>query len=97
MLKNVRNPLYSLLQGAFSVHINSDHNHVYRYKSYSWMETGLNRRESLSFGAMPSQNIPDLANARQDVPLPDSQIVFFEPSLYVTIIHTALTLLACII
>ena len=48
-----RNPVYPLPQGAFSVHINGDHNHVSRYKSYSWMETGLNRQESFSFGAMP--------------------------------------------
>ena len=89
-----RNPVYPLPQGAFSVHINGDHNHVSRYKSYSWMETGLNRRESFSFGAMPSPNIPDLTKARQDLPLPDSQIGALEPSLYSTIIHVALTLLA---
>ena len=58
------------------------------------METELNRREIFSFGAMPSPNIPDLAKARQDLPLPDSQIGAFEPSLYGTIIHAALTLLA---
>ena len=89
-----RNPVYPLPQGAFSVHINGDHNHVSRYKSYSWMETGLNRRESFSFGAMPSPNIPDLTKARQDLPLPDSRIGALEPSLYGTIIHAALTLLA---
>ena len=36
-----RNPAYPLPQGAFSVHINGDHNHVSRYKSYSfrnWVE-----------------------------------------------------------
>ena len=58
------------------------------------METGLNRRESFSFGAMPSPNIPGLAKARQDLPFPDSQIGAFEPSLYGTIIHAALTFLA---
>ena len=58
------------------------------------METGLNRRESSSFGAMPSLNIPDLAKTKQDLPLPDSRISAFEPSLYGTIIPTALTLLA---
>ena len=89
-----RNPVYPLPQGAFSVHINGDHNHVSRYKSYSWMETGLNRWESFSFGAMPSPNIPDLTKARQDLPLPDSRIGALEPSLYGTIIHAALTLLA---
>ena len=67
-----RNPVYPLPQGAFSVHINGDHNHASRYKSYSWMETG----------------------ARQDLPLPDSWIGALEPSLYGTIIHAALTLLA---
>ena len=89
-----RNPIYPLPQGAFSVHINGDHNHVSRYKSYSWMETGLNRGESFSFGAMPSPNIPDLTKARQDLPLPDSQIGALEPSLFGTIIHAAPTLLA---
>ena len=58
------------------------------------METRLNRREIFSFGAMPSPNIPDLAKARQDLPLPDSRIGAFEPSLYGTIIYAALTLLA---
>ena len=46
------------------------------------METGLNWREIFSFGAMPGPNIPD------------SRIGAFEPSLYGTIIHVALTLLA---
>ena len=58
------------------------------------VETGLNKREIFSFGAMPSPNIPDLAKARQDLPLPDCRIGAFEPSLYGTIIHVALTLLA---
>ena len=43
---------------------------------------------------MPSPNIPDLTEARQDLPLPDSRIGALEPSLYGTIIHAALTLLA---
>ena len=89
-----RNPVYPLPQGAFSVHINGDHNHFFRYKSYSCMETGLNRRESFSFGAIPSPNIPDLTKARQDLPLPDNRIGALEPSLYRKIIHAALTLLA---
>ena len=38
------------------------------------MKTELNRRESFSFGAMPSPNIPDLAKARQELDLPDSRI-----------------------
>ena len=58
------------------------------------METGLNSRESFSFHAMSSTNIPDLTKARQDLPLPDSRIGALEPSLYGTIIHAALTLLA---
>ena len=58
------------------------------------MEIGLNRREMFSFGVMRSPNIPDLTKARQDLPLPDSRIGAFEPSLYGTIIHPALTLLA---
>ena len=58
------------------------------------METGLNRRDSSSFGTMPSPNVPDLAKTRQDLPLPDRRIADFEPSLYGTMIHAALTLLA---
>ena len=73
-----RNPVYSLPQGAFFVHINGDHNHVSRYKPYSWMETGVNRREKFSFSDMPSPNIPDLTKARQDLLLPDSRIGAFE-------------------
>ena len=51
------------------------------------METG---REIFSFGAMPNPNIPDLAKARQDLPLPDSRIGALEPLLYSTIIYTRL-------
>ena len=58
------------------------------------METGLNRRETFSFGAIPSLNIPDLTKSRKDLPLPNSQIGALELSLYGTIIHAALTLLA---
>ena len=47
------------------------------------METGLNRPESFFSGVMPSSNIPDLTRARQDLPLPDSQIGVLEPWLYV--------------
>ena len=39
-------------------------------------------------------NIPDLTKARQDLPLPNSRIGALEPSLYGTIIHGTLTLLA---
>ena len=67
-----RNPVYALLQGTFSVHINDDHNYVSSCKPYSRMETRLNRQESFSFSAMPSPNISDLAKAKQDLPLPDS-------------------------
>ena len=62
--------------------------------SFILMETGLNRRESFSFGAMRSPNIPDLAKARHNLPLTDSRIGAFEPSLYGTIINLALNLLA---
>ena len=60
------------------------------------METGLNRQEIFSFGAMPRPNIPDLAKARQDLPLPDSRIGAFEPLLYGTTLHAALTFLTYI-
>ena len=89
-----RNLVYPLPQGAFSVHINGDHNRVSRYKCYSLMETRLNRRESFSFSAMPSPNIRDLTKARKDLPLSDSRIGALEQSLYGTFIHAALTLLA---
>ena len=89
-----RNTVYPLLQGDFSVYIYGNHNNVSRCKSYSSMENGLNRRESFSFGATPSPDISDLAKARQDLPFRDSQIGPFEPSLYGTIIHAVLTLLA---
>ena len=61
------------------------------------METGLNRRENFSFAAMPSPNIPDLAKAKQGLPLPNRQIGAFESSLYGTIIHAAFTLPAYVI
>ena len=89
-----RNPLYPLPKGPISVHINGDHNPFSRYKSYSSMESGLNRRERFSFGAMPSPNIPVLTKVRQDLPFPNSRIGALEPSLYGGIIHVALTLLA---
>ena len=43
---------------------------------------------------MASPNIPDLTKTRQEFPLPDSRIGALETSLYGTIIHAALTLLA---
>ena len=46
---------------------------------------------------MPSPNIPDLTKSRQDLPLPDRRIGALKPSLYGTIIHAALTLLAYLI
>ena len=82
-----RNPVYPLPQLAFCVHINSDDNQVSRCKSYSWMETGLNRRETFSFGAMSSPNIPNLAKARQELPLPDSGIGSSEPFLLLRLFH----------
>ena len=69
-----RNLVHPPPQRAFSVHINDNHNHISRYKSYSWMETGLNRKESFSYSTMPSPNIPDLAKARQELPLPDNRL-----------------------
>ena len=57
-------------------------------------ETGLNRREIFSFGAMPSPNIPDLPKARQELPFPESRIGALEPSLYGMIIRAALALQA---
>ena len=61
--------------------------------SYFWIETGLNKQESFSFGAMPRPNIPDREKAWQDLVLSHSQVAAFELSLYDTIIHAALTLL----
>ena len=53
------NPVYPLPQGALSVHINGDHNHVSRHKPCSLMETGWNRKESFSFGAFPLHPRPN--------------------------------------
>ena len=89
-----RNPVCPLPQGAYSAHINGDHNHVSKYKSLFLNGNWLNRQESFSFGSMPSPNIKDLTKARQDLPLPDNRIGVLEPSLYGTIIHAALTLVA---
>ena len=91
-----RNAVHLLPQGTFPIQIDGGHNHVSRYKSYSRMETGLNRQESLSFGALDSPKIQNLAKDRQDLPLPDSRIGAFEPLLYGTIIHADLTFLAYI-
>ena len=88
-----RNRISTPTRGFFRT-INGDHNHVPRHKSYSWVETDLNRWKSFSFRAMPSPNILDLSKARQDLPLPDSRIGAFEPSFYGMIIHAALNLLA---
>ena len=90
-------PYIHSYKSFFSVHINGDHSHVSRCKSYSWMETGLNMRESFSFGTIPSPNVQDLAKAREDLPLHESRMDAFEPSLYGTIIHAVLTLLAYVI
>ena len=58
------------------------------------MKTGLNRRESFSFGAMLNPKNPHLARARQDLPLPDSRRGPLKPALYGAIIHAVLTILA---
>ena len=89
-----RDPVYPFPQGAFPVHNIGNHNHVSSCKSYSGMEIGFKRQESFSFGAMLSSNIPDVVKARKDLPLPDSQVGVFEPLLYGTLIHAALTLQA---
>ena len=51
--------IHSPVKG-FSAHISGDHNHVSRYKSNIFKLNGLNRRDKISFGAMPSPNIPSL-------------------------------------
>lgn len=53
--------LYILI--AINNHNININNHISRCKSYSWLEIELNRQESLSFGCMPSPNIPDWEKA----------------------------------
>ena len=82
-----RNPVYPLPQGAFPVHINGEQNHVLIPEwKLGW--TG----KKVSPSALLGPHIPDLTKARQDLPLPDSSIGAFEPSLYGMIIHAVLTL-----
>ena len=75
------NPVYPLPQGALSVHINGDHNHISICKSHTKTETGLNRQENIFFVTIPIPNIPDVAKSRQDL---------FKPSLYSMTIHSLL-------
>ena len=70
-----RNSIYPLPRdGTFSAHINGDHNHVSRYKSYyqkdklGWIgEKSLLRRNAQP--KHPRYNI----SAKQDLPLPESR------------------------
>ena len=72
-------PIYPLPQGAFSIHINGDHNTFPGTSLIPEWKLGW-IGESFSFGTMPSPNIPDLTKTRQDIPLPDSRIGTLEPS-----------------
>ena len=45
---------------AFSAHISGNHNHVSRYNSNIFKLNGLNRRDKITFGAMPIPIIPSL-------------------------------------
>ena len=45
---------------AFSAHISGDHNHLSWNRSNIFKLNELNRRDKVSFGAMPSPNIPSL-------------------------------------
>ena len=84
-----RNSIYPLPRdGAFSAHVNGDHDHVSRYKPYyqkdelDWIgEKSLLRRNA--YPKRPRFNI----SAKQDLPLPDSRIDAFEPPLSSAIIH----------
>ena len=55
IIPNIHSPVK-----GFSAHISSDHNHVSRYKSNIFKLNKLNRRDKISFGAMPSPNIASL-------------------------------------
>ena len=68
-----RNPVYPLQKGSLSIHSNGNHKHISRHKSYSCMETELNKRKSFLVGTMPSPNIPDVAKARQDLLHPTAE------------------------
>ena len=45
---------------ALSAHISGDHNHFSRCSSNICKLNGLNRPDKISFGAIPSPNIPSL-------------------------------------
>ena len=61
MIKYMRsgNPIYPLPK-AFSVHINGNHDHVSRYKSYSLKRNRVEEPRQISFKIIPSPNIPGL-------------------------------------
>ena len=85
-----RNSIYPLPHdGAFSAHINGDHDHVsyYQKDQLGWIgEKSLFQRNALSKN--PRFNI----SAKQDLPLPDSRIGAFEPP-YIAIYIVCLGLL----
>ena len=75
-----RNSIYALPRdGTFSAHINGDHDHVSRYKSYY-------QKDKLGKPKHPRFNI----SAKQYLLLPDSRIGTFEPPLFSAIIHRLL-------
>ena len=82
-----RNPVYTLPQGAFPVHINGNQNH-FLIPEWKLGWTG----EKVSPLVLLGPNIPDLTKARQDLSLPNSPIGAFEPSLYGMIIHAVVAL-----
>ena len=84
-----RNSLYPLPSDeALSTHMNGEHDHVSRYKSYYQKnKLGLiGEKILLRRHAQPIH--PRFSNcAKQDLPLSDSRIGVFEPPLSSTIIH----------
>ena len=70
-----RNSIYALPRDG-TYHINGDHDHVSRYKSYY-------QKDKLGESKHPRFNI----SAKQDLLLPDSRIGAFQPPLFSTIIH----------
>ena len=68
--------------GTFSAHINGEHDHDSRHKSYYQKEV-----RKPSFGAMPNPNIPGLAIVLNNTLPPDSLIPALEPPLSSLIMH----------
>ena len=84
-----RNSIYPVsCDGALSAHINDNHDHVFRYKSYYENDKlgCIGEKILLQHQAWPKP--PRFSNcAKQDLPLPDSRIGAFKSPLSTAIMH----------